>query len=81
MRCKLLTNVYCIEHSDSFLNEVVPEYEMKRSGIDPDTPGSFYGFLYIEAGEEGVYDDMEEVFESDLGSCTRIEKEYLDFNI
>jgi hypothetical protein len=36
------------------------------------------GFLYIEAGEEGWYDEEEGMFESaDENSTTRIEKRYI----
>ena len=73
---KILANVYFIHNSDGFKDEAVPEYELIEAGIDPSHSGSFHGFLYIEAGDFGWFEDGN--FENEEGSSSRIQEEYIE---
>ena len=73
---KLLTNIYYVYNSDGFFNEAVPEYELREAGVNPDEPGSFHGFLYMEKGELGWFEDGG--FENEEGSSSRIREEYVE---
>jgi len=73
---KLLTNIYYVYNSDGFHNEAVPEYELREAGVNPDEPGSFHGFLYMEKGELGWFEDGG--FENEEGSSSRIREEYVE---
>ena len=72
---KLLTNIYYVYDSDGFRDEAVPEYELIEVGIDPTKPGSFHGFLYMEKGDLGWFEDGG--FENEEGSNSRITEEYV----
>jgi hypothetical protein len=81
-KAKILTNVFYIGDGAegdlrSLRGSAVPSYELKGySKKDIKDMGD--GFLYIEAGEEGWYDEEEGMFESaDENSTTRIEKRYI----
>lgn len=73
---KLLTNIYYVYNSDGFNYEAVPEYELREAGVNPDEPGSFHGFLYMEKGELGWFEDGG--FENEEGSSSRIREEYVE---
>jgi len=72
---KLLTNIFYVYSSGGFYNEAVPEYELIEAGIDPNNSFSFHGFLYMEKGEMGWFE--EGGFENEEGSSSRIREEYV----
>lgn len=73
---KLLTNVYYVYSSEVFNYEAVPEYELREAEIDPSQPGSFHGFLYMEKGELGWFEDGG--FENEEGSSSRIKEQFVE---
>lgn len=75
---KILVDVYFVEHGtnldgDLLREEAVPAYEF---GDEGPSEGDYHGFLYIEAGTEGWFEDGE--FESVIGSNTRVEEKYIE---
>ena len=78
---RILTNVYFVYSSyGEFSNEAVPEYELREPGVNPDEPGSFHGFLYMEEGDLGWFktEDFNDEFENEEGSSSRIREEYVE---
>jgi hypothetical protein len=72
----ILTNIFYIYDSSVFENEAVPEYELIEAGINPNEPGSFYGFLYIRKGELGWFEDGGFMGVGSYG--VRIKEEYVE---
>ena len=73
---KLLTNVYYVYESVEFEGEAVPEYELIEARIDPSHSFSFHGFLYMEKGELGWFEDGG--FENEEGSSSRIKEQFVE---
>lgn len=73
---KILTNVFYVYNSNFFTDEAVPEYELVEAGIYPDKLGSFHGFLYMEKGELGWFEDNR--FENEEGCGSRMEEQFVE---